>query len=275
MKIIIIGCGYVGKAIALRWKDAGFPLTLTTTTLAKLSQLEDLGEKVCLLKTQERDRLKSLLQGQEIVLLSIAPRARDLATYRQTYLETAENLTWALKDNHSVRQVIYTGSYAILGDQQGAWVDEETPPAPANENSRVLWDTEKVLLALGNRDLKVCILRLAGIYGPGRELVKIFRSWAGTTRAGDGQEYANWVHLEDIVNAIELIREKNLEGLYNLSNLVPQKKSLLLDRLCEKHNLPKINWAPSALEVRPYNVRLSVDKIQKAGLELIYPETLL
>jgi len=64
-------------------------------------------------------------------------------------------------------------------------VDEASPVAPANQ---ILCETEQVLLSASSDDMSVCILRLGGIYGPRRELVKIFGRVAGTIRPGNGED---------------------------------------------------------------------------------------
>jgi nucleoside-diphosphate-sugar epimerase len=174
-----------------------------------------------------------------------------------------------------VKQLIYTGTYSVYGDKNGEWVDENAPVAPANENGQILCETEQVLLGAASETLGVCILRLAGIYGPGREVVTIFSSYAGTTRPGNGEDFINWVHLDDIVEALELVRLKQLQGIYNLANDVPLTTREMFDGLSERHEFANVTWEPSAPQTRPYNARLSIQKIKGEGFQLIYPETLL
>ncbi|MGK7896377.1 MAG: SDR family oxidoreductase [Xenococcus sp. (in: cyanobacteria)] len=272
MKITILGCGYVGSAVARFWHKNGHQVTVTTTTPEKATQLSAIAAKVVILEGKEQNKLADLIQDQDLVLLSIGARTRELDIYRQTYLGTATNLVTALKNNQTVKQVIYTGSYGILGNKQGAWTDENTPVAPANENSKILAQTEEVLLAANSAKLNICILRLAGIYGPGRELIKIFKKSAGTTRPGQGTDYSNWVHLEDIVNGIELARLKQLAGIYHLNSDEILEKREFFHRLFTTYNLPPIQWDSEAISNRPYNLRLSNKKIKDAGLNLIYPQ---
>ncbi len=276
MKIAIIGCGYVGTAIARFWSQSGHLVTATTTTPEKISELEQVAKSVVVMKGDDLDALQDVVKEQDVVLLSVSIRAanRSVSAYRETYLETAKNLVAALKQAPSVKQLIYTGSYAVLGDKNGEWADEESPVAPANENGKIMYEVEQVLLAAQSETLGVCILRLAGIYGPGRELIKIFGRWAGTTRPGNGEDYTNWIHLDDIVGALEFVRLKQLQGIYNLTNDMPLQSREFCERLFQLHGLSKISWDGSASSVRPYNARLSNQKIKAAGFQLIHPETL-
>ncbi|ELS05179.1 nucleoside-diphosphate-sugar epimerase [Xenococcus sp. PCC 7305] len=272
MKIAILGCGYVGSAIARPWQRNGHQVTVTTTTEQKVTQLSEISHQVVILDGKDSSAIEDLIQDQDVVLFSVGAKTRELDIYRQTYLGTAQNLVTALQNNQTVKQVIYTGSYGILGDKQGAWTDETAPVAPANENGKVLVQTEEVILSASAPSRKVCVLRLAGIYGPGRELIKIFRRSAGTTRPGAGTDYSNWVHLEDIVNGIELARLKQLAGIYNLNSDEILETRVFFRRLFTAYNLPDFNWDTNAASNRSYNLKLSNQKIKDAGLNLTHPQ---
>jgi nucleoside-diphosphate-sugar epimerase len=271
MKVAIVGCGYAGTATArhLRGKS-DCTVTATTTTASRVSELESVAQRVVVLKGNDAGAIASLLQDQDAVMLCVGARNAD--AYRESYLETATTLVSVLQQTPTVKQVIYTGTYSVYGDCQGKVVDEESPVAPANPNGEILAETERVLLAASNPNLQVCILRLGGIYGPGRELVKIFGRWAGTTRPGAGEDATNWVHRDDIVGGLTFALDNRLQGIYNLVGDVSLSSSELLDRIFETHNLPKVSWDTSVSSVRPYNARVSNLKIKAAGYQFIHPE---
>lgn len=267
---VIIGCGYVGKSVASYWYNAKLQVTVTTTTTAKIYELQNVAHSVAVLKGNDFDRLKSVIQGQHTVLLSVG--APNAYSYKETYLETAETLVKVLAETPTVAQVIYTGSYGIYGDQKGAKVDENSPVKPANQNGEILQQTEELLLSANSDKLKVCILRLGGIYGPGRELIKIFNKFAGTTRPGDGKDITNWIHLDDIVAAIEWVRNHQLDGIYNLVDDDHLTYQELLDKLFVAHGLNPVNWDDSVSSNRSYNAYVSNDKIKQTGYQLIRPQ---
>lgn len=271
MKILIIGCGYVGSSVAKFWQEKGHNLTVTTTTPEKISILESIANKVIILEGNDFQRLANACKNQDLILLSLGAKGGKF--YQQVYLDTAQNLVKILSNNSTVQQLIYTNSCGILGNQKGAWVDENVLPNPYNENQQILAETEQVLLSINQPNLKVSILRLAGIYGPKREIFKIFHKWAGTTRPGYGEEYGNWVHLEDIVRAIAFLAEKQLQGIYNLVDDTPMKRKDLLDRMCQKYGLVKINWDQDPAGIRPLNLRLSNQKIKEAGFTFLHGNT--
>ncbi|MGV2827426.1 SDR family oxidoreductase [Myxosarcina sp. GI1(2024)] len=272
MKIAIIGCGYVGSAIARLWHRQGHQVTVTTTTPDKVSQLEAIASRVTLAEGNDLETLQEIVSDREVVLLSVGAKSRTIDNYRRSYLETAKNVIAALKTAPQVKQLIYTGSYAVLGDKNGAWTDETAAVNPANEFGEILCQTEAALLSVPEERFKVCILRLAGIYGEGRELIKIFRRSAGTTRPGNGEDYTNWIHIYDIASAIEFARREQLSGIYNLACDEVLTTKELLDCLFTTHGLPLVTWDATRTSVRPYNTRLSNQKLTNAGFQLAHPQ---
>jgi len=169
-----------------------------------------------------------------------------------------------------VRQLIYTGVMLFTVTEKGhGWMKHHL--SPANPNGQILCETEQVLLSASSDDMSVCILRLGGIYGPRRELVKIFGRVAGTIRPGNGED-ATWIHLDDIVAAIKFARQHRLQGIYNLVDGAHLTSRELLDKVCEQHSLPKVVWEESLKSVRPYNARVSNQKIKDAGYQFIHPQ---
>ncbi|MDZ8258542.1 SDR family oxidoreductase [Nostoc sp. ChiQUE01b] len=271
MNVAIIGCGYVGYKVAQYWQqDMNFVVSVTTTSPERVSTLQSVSQRVVVTCGNDIDSLKSVLHNQDVVLLSVGAKSGEV--YEETYLQTAQTLVSSLQQIKSVKQIIYTGSYTVYGDRNGVWVDEETPLAPANLNAQILRKTEDVLLSASNENLRVCIFRLGGIYGTGRELLKIFRRYSATTRPGNGEDITNWVHLDDIVGAIEFARHRRLQGIYNLVDDAHLTSRDLLDSLFEKHNLPKVKWDTSIKSTRPYNAWVSNEKLKEAGYELIHPQ---
>ncbi|MDZ8087376.1 MAG: SDR family oxidoreductase [Nostoc sp. DedQUE12b] len=271
MNVAIIGCGYVGYKVAQYWQqNMNFVVSVTTTSSERVPALQSVSQRVVVTCGNDIDGLKSVLHNQDVVLLSVG--AKNSEVYEEAYLQTAQTLVSCLQQIKSVKQLIYTGSYAVYGDRNGVWVDEETPLAPPNLNAQILRKTEEVLLSASSENLRVCIFRLGGIYGTGRELLKIFGRYSGTTRPGNGEDTTNWVHLDDIVGAIEFARHRRLQGIYNLVDDAHLTSRELLDSLFEKHNLPKVEWDTSIKNTRPYNAWVSNEKLKEAGYELIHPQ---
>lgn len=270
MKIAILGCGYVGKTVARYWtREQKNDVLATTTTPEKVQSIQAISAQAMVLKGSDREGLKSLVRDREILLLCMGASG---ASYTETYLETAQTLISVLKYNSSVKQVIYTGSYALYGDRNGEKVDENSPIDPVSSKEEILAQTEQVLLSASTENRSVCIFRLGGIYGPGRELVKIFSRVAGKTLPGAGMEIGNWIHLDDIVQAIEFARQQQLQGIYNLVDDDRVTRRNLIDRVLLKHQLPPVTWDESQPSNRSSNVKVSNQKLKNAGYSFIHPD---
>ncbi|NEP08357.1 MAG: NAD-dependent epimerase/dehydratase family protein, partial [Okeania sp. SIO4D6] len=242
------------------------------TTPEKVSELKNITSQVVVMKGNDPQAMQDVLQNQDMVLLSVGFRSHIGMEYKQTYLETAQTLVATLKKTPNIQQVIYTGSYSVYGDKNGEWIDENSPANPSTDNGKILHETEQVLLSASTPQQRVCILRLGGIYGPGRELIKIFSRWGGKTRPGTGDDVTNWIHLDDIVGAVEFAIDRQLQGIYNLVNDVPIKGKELLDSLHKYQGLEKVSWDGSPSSMRPFNARVSNKKLRDEGFELVHPE---
>lgn len=267
MRVAIIGCGYVGSAVARRWQRQGLDVLVTTTSTERVDELSEISSRVEVLVGNEGDRLKSMLSDRQVVLLCIASKRG--ASYADTYLRTAKTMAQVLPHT-AVEQLIYTSSCSVYGQHNGAWVTELTPPLPITDNGTIIEQTEETLLSAMSPQRKICILRLGGIYGPNRTLERIYSRAAGTTRPGKGDEATNWVHLSDIVEAINWAKEKQLSGLYNLvQDEVPTVKELI-DGVCDRHHLAPVTWDESQPSTRK-NVRVSNAKIKSTGYRFVHP----
>lgn len=267
MKVAIIGCGYVGSAVAKLWKEQGLDVLVTTTRQERVPQLSEIASRVEVLTGADGDRLKAVLADRQVVLLCMASKRGG--SYADTYLGTAKTMAKVLPDT-PVEQLIYTSTCSVYGEHHGAWVTEMMPPMPTTDNGKIIEQTEETLLTAITHQRKVCILRLGGIYGPGRTLEKIYGRAAGTTRPGKGEEGTNWVHLSDIVGGIDWARQTQLSGIYNLvQDEVPMVKDLIA-RVCDRHNLAPVTWDDSQPSTRK-NVRVSNAKMKGTGYQFVHP----
>ena len=123
-------------------------------------------------------------------------------------------------------RICYLSTIGVYGDHAGAWIDEDTPPMPESERGRHRLAIEEAWLSLGRRTGKqVAVLRLAGIYGPGRNAIVDLRE--GTVRriAKPGQVF-NRIHVDDIGRAITgaLMRD-GAGGAWNVADDEPASAS--------------------------------------------------
>jgi dTDP-4-dehydrorhamnose reductase len=117
--------------------------------------------------------------------------------------------------------IVYLSSVGVYGDHGGAEVDEETPPSPRSNRSRIRLAAERSWQDLGARiGCPVAILRLAGIYGPGRNaLAKLAQGRA--TRIVKPDQVFNRIHVDDVAQAIEAAFARAASGIFNVADDEP------------------------------------------------------
>lgn len=271
MKIGILGCGYVGQAMALFWKQVGHRVAVTTRQPARVPFLQTLVDEVHLLEEHglKHHLPSSFLAQQEILLICVAPdKASD---YASTYFDTAKQVAEQTAQNPSLRHILYTSSTSVYGDHGGEWVDEDTPIVPNHANREILYQTERVLLGCSSQRLKICILRLGEIYGPGRNIEDRLRRMQHQPFAGSGASYTNLIHLTDILQALDFALQNQLQGIYNLCNDFHVPRREFYESLCKMENLPSVQWDPSLHHWHQGNKRVSNKKIKNDRFHFTHP----
>jgi len=142
--------------------------------------------------------------------------------YREVYLEGSRKiLDWL--SAAPPRKYIHTSSTSVYGQTDGSWITEEAPTEPATETSRILVETEGLLLAAAKENgFPAVVVRAAGIYGPGRGhlFLKYLRDEA--VLSGDGGRFINMIHLEDLVTAIvAALKEARPGEIFNVADDEP------------------------------------------------------
>lgn len=277
MRITIVGCGYVGGALARYWSGRpNLQLTLTTTREQRVAALAPLAERVEVLRADDREALHRALAEAEVAVFTLAPggdRPVDADTYAATYRGSFACLQELLPELPRLRQIVYTGSCSVYGDAGGAWVDEATPAYPVDGHGRVLQESEALLASLRTPQRQVCLLRLGALYGPGRELAPRFRRLAGTTRPGDGHHHSHWIHRDDVVGAIAAAVAERWDGVINLVDDRPVPVAELMERACRAAGVEPVRWEPKAQSASPpADRRIRNDRLHALGYTLLHPE---
>lgn len=120
-----------------------------------------------------------------------------------------------------LRQVVYLTTLGVYGNHDGAWVDEATPPRGGSLRLERRLKAEADWQAFGRaHDVPVAVLRLAGIYGPGRNALVQLRT--GEARRIDklGQVF-NRIHVDDIVGTIRAAVAHRYDGVLNVTDDLP------------------------------------------------------
>jgi nucleoside-diphosphate-sugar epimerase len=264
MKIAIIGCGYIGSALAKKWHSEGLQITVTTRKPERVIQLQELAKSVHLIHINDNQPdFHELVMDQDALIFTVG--ADNSNEYESAYLKNAQALVTALKNNSSVKQIVYTSSTSIYGDHEGAWVDESSEMISYNQNSNLLMATEQCLLSLSSISRKVCIFRLGEIYGPGREIHERLKRMHHKSFPGTGLNFTNLIHVDDVVRAIDFALMKNLDGVYNLCNDLHIPRKDMYETICNQHGLPSITWDKNLPSLHGGNKKVSSAKLKQMG----------
>ncbi len=129
-----------------------------------------------------------------------------------------------------VSRIAYLSTIGVYGDHDGAWIDETTRPAPLSERGRARLAVEEAWLALGARTGKsVAVLRLAGIYGPGRNALDDLRNGEARRIHKPGQVF-NRIHVSDIARTVDrAFAGPGAGGVWNVTDDEPAPASDVVD----------------------------------------------
>ena len=121
-----------------------------------------------------------------------------------------------------LRRIAYLSTIGVYGDHGGAWIDEDVRPVPESERGRHRLAVEDEWLALGARTgRQVAVLRLAGIYGPGRNTVEDLRDGSARRIGKPGQVF-NRIHVDDIATTLAASLDRPRAGaVYNVTDDEP------------------------------------------------------
>jgi nucleoside-diphosphate-sugar epimerase len=186
--VSIVGCGYTGLRLASRWVGSGARVRGFATRDATLSQITAAGV------TAARLDLDAAVAPIEVagqwVYYTVPPAKAEGDPRLQSFLDALVGLP---------RRMIYFSTTGVYGDRGGATVNEETPPAPLTARAQRRLSAENALRAWADaRQVSWCILRVPGIYGPGRLPLDRLRRREPAIRppeAGPG----NRIHVDDLV----------------------------------------------------------------------------
>ncbi len=159
-------------------------------------------------------RVIDALGDADAVLVSAAPDAFGDPVLRRL----AEKIAAAPK----LKKIVYLSTIGVYGDHGGAWIDETAELRPSNDRTRWRVTAERDWLALGEQTGKqVYVLRLSGIYGPGRSVIEKLRDGTAKRLIKPGQVF-NRIHVADIAQAINACFVGSApSGVYNVTDDEP------------------------------------------------------
>ncbi len=282
-RLLIVGCGYVGLRVARRAVQSGQQVFALTRGRARFDELRMVGVEPIDGHWLDHNQLQGLPRVEQVLVavphradeLGSAPPATDEAFSVATHARGLKHLLTALPPTWS--KLCYLSTTGVYGCDSQTWVDESTPVSPKRIGPQIAVAAEHWLEQQLAPE-RFTVLRLAGIYGPGRIPL------ADKLRRGEPLEvprqgYVNLVHVEDIARMIEIVLSRQLERLqYIFSDGCPVLREVLYRRmaeLCGVHEPSFVEPAASDSKARrATDKRVSPARlVQETGYEYQFPDT--
>jgi len=234
MRVLIVGCGYIGLPLGAELVKEGHEVFGLRRSAGAAAALETAGVNPLVADITRPETLRDIPAGYDWVVNCVSASGGSATEYRAVYLQGTRNLIEWLSPRPP-QKFVYTSSTCVYGQTDGSVVTETSPTTPVAETAKILVAAERVLLDASARGFPAVILRLAGIYGPDRGYwFKQFLS--GEARIeGDGSRILNMVHRDDVIGAILAALKSAPPGeIYNVADDEPVTQLALFQWLSKK-----------------------------------------
>lgn len=261
MKILIIGCGYVGFPLGQALASAGHEVH-------GVRRSDFTAENI----TPQRiditapNALDALPRDFDWVINTVSSARGDAGVHRTVFVDGAKNLLDWLGDSSA--RVLFTSSTSVYPQTDGDWVDETSPANPKGGTAQNLAQAEELFL---NAPQAVTVLRVAGIYGPQRGyLFRQFLKGEAVLTKG-GTRWINMIHRDDVVGAI-LAAMDLTPSIYNVADDEPVTQRVFFEWLAKRLDklMPPEGESVSRKRVAT-NKRVRNAKLKAAGWQLRFP----
>ncbi|MGH6810250.1 MAG: SDR family oxidoreductase [Ensifer adhaerens] len=274
MHVLVLGAGYSGMAIARALAGKAESVSGTTRSADKAAKLEKAGIRPIVFDGDVvSDELATALRQATHLIQSIAPGRDGDPMFRPGSADLAELAP-------SLRWVGYLSTVGVYGDHGGEWVTEDMLSKPVSARSVERVEAEDAWLAFGARnDIPVAVLRLSGIYGPGRNAFCNLANGTARRLIKPGQVF-NRIRVEDIGAATSYLSERLQGGIFNITDNEPAPPQDIVAeaaRLMGVEPPPEMPFetaelSPMARSFYGENKRVSNARMRETGFEFAYPD---
>lgn len=250
--LLIAGAGELGARLAARQSALGHEVVAM-----RRRDREVPGARLLRADLGSGEGFARLPRRPDALVFCAAPDERDEAAYRRLYLDGLRRLLDAV----DTPRLVFVSSTAVYAQDAGEWVTETTAAVPTRFNGRVLLESERELDAHPGG----VVLRLSGLYGPGREAM---RRKAQAGEAGR-VHWTNRIHLDDAAAALsQLLALPSPQRLYLGSDDAPALECEVLAWLREDEGLPAIPLPAGVASGR----RIANTRLRASGWQPRFPD---
>ena len=277
MNIYILGCGDLGRRVALRYGELGQSVRGVVRSRSSAEQLHAIGVDA-LVSDLDQPPLPDLSLGGSSLFYFVPPPPSGSVDTR------IGNLIDTFAEIGAPRRLVYLSTTGVYGDCGGEWVDEQRQPRPVVPRALRRWDAEQSVRHWSRKSgCQLVVLRVAGFYGPGRLPLQRLREGLPLV-CEEEAPFSNRIHIDDLVSVCVAAMTQGRSGeLYNVSDGHPTTMTDYFDRIADLAGLrrpPKISLeqakrqlSPGILSYLQESRRLCNHKMLKElEIELKYPD---
>lgn len=239
MRVLIVGCGYVGLPLGAELARRGHSVFGLRRTAEGAEDLRAAGLTPVVGDVTRPETLHALPGPFDWVVNTVSSSKGGPEVYRAVYVDGTRHLIEWLAGT-PLRKFVYTSSTSVYAQTDGGEVTEESPARPPTETGQLLVETENLLrTAASERGFPAVVLRVAGIYGPERGF--LFQQYlSGEARlSGDGARLLNMIHRDDVVGAAIAALERGEPGrVYNVADDEPVSQRAFFEWLSQTLSRP-------------------------------------
>ncbi len=268
-RILVAGAGWLGAPLSRALLAAGHEVIALRRDETRLRPLVEAGVIPMALDLASPGASERIPAGVDAIVACQSAGAEAPAAYEAAYVTSNRALLEAAS-RLRVKAFVYTGSTGIFGQRDGGDVTERSAPSPAGPAGEVLARAEALVLGAAGEGVPGRIVRLSGLYGPGRAGV-LERVRSGRLALGPGDDaWMNFCHLEDAIAFVVAALLRGEAGrVYHGSDAEPARRREVVTWISSRLGIPP----PTSEAAAPGPNRrvLSEWTCQALGVELRYP----
>jgi nucleoside-diphosphate-sugar epimerase len=273
--ILIVGCGYVGQRLAARLTEQ-FDITALVRSAETAATVQRLGIRATAL---DLDRVRAgmsvpeRLDQEAIVYLAPPPVSGESDLRLDRFLQLA---------TVPPRTFLYMSTTGVYGDTRGDVVDESSPVQPRTDRGRRRVSAEEMTRVwCTERRVRRVVLRVPGVYGPGRLPLESLQRSQPVVRMQDAG-ISNRIHVDDLVSACVIaICNPEARGAYNVTDGNSLSSTAFIDKVAQLAGLPRppqvsmeeaqLTFSPERLSFINESRRVSNERmLRHLGVQLRY-----
>lgn len=232
-RLFIAGCGYTGERVAAAAAEKGWRVAVQVRDEGRAARLRDTGLSVTCCAVDQLDEVPLLPLDGHCLLYGIPPQGGGSLDLRvRTFCDALE------RDRQFPRRIVYLSATSVYGDTGGTVVTEASPAEPSSAMGKRRLSAETHFREFGRRHgIPVVILRIAGIYGPGRLPLMQISQGQPLLREEEARP-SNRIHIDDLVQVCRAALD-NGSGIYNVSDGCPTSMTTYFNTCADALGLPR------------------------------------